>query len=230
MTIRKGHDWGEPTSGSPDGHLSGSDAALARRVIIPTTETAPKPPLWHYQPGHGADLARAIGLGVNGPIGVTEVVLDALLVELGGDDDAGPFVAVNAVELGAVADRLGRYRRRHRYSVSIDARPAWSGRAAGLLVANGQFLRGHDVAPRGHPGDGRLEVQIYAMGPGERAEMRRRLATGIHVPHPGIMESRGRRIEVKTSRPTPVIADGVAVGTTRDLLVSVLSGALRLVL
>lgn len=229
MTIRKGHDWGEPTSGSPDGHLSGSDAALARRVIIPTTETAPKPPLWHYQPGHDADLARAIGLDARGPVGVTEVVLDALLVELG-DGDTGPFVAVNAVELGAVADRLDRRRRRHRYSVTIDARPAWSGRAAGLLVANGQFLRGHDVAPRGHPGDGRLEVQIYAMGPGERAEMQRRLATGTHLPHPEIIESRARRIEVKTSRPAPVIADGVAVGTTRDLAVSVLPGALRLVL
>ena len=40
----------------------------------------------------------------------------------------------------------------------------FSERATTVVVLVGQYLRGADVSPRGHPGDGAAEVQVYAMG------------------------------------------------------------------
>lgn len=233
MTVERGRRWGDQAPGAADRNVTGSDADLASRVRVPTVGTDPTTELWHYQPSHDADFARAVGLDANrhdrAAAGGIEIQLDALVVTLA-DRDAEPFVAVNAVEIGAVADRIRRRTRRHRYSVAIDAQPKCSGRATGLLVANGQFLRGVDAVPRGHPGDGIAEVQVYAMGPGGRGPMGRRLATGSHVPHPEILERRGRRIEVKVARPLMVTADNSVIGTCCHLIVSVLPGALRLLL
>ncbi len=103
----------------------------------------------------------------------------------------------------------------------------WSGPATGVVVANGQFLRGADIVPRGHPGDGRAEIQVYAPGPGERAEMRRRLATGTHVPHPRILERTGRVIEITTAVPVRVEIDGIATEPSTRVRVTVLPAALR---
>jgi hypothetical protein len=64
------------------------------------------------------------------------------------------------------------------------------------VVASGQYLRGQDVVPRGHPGDGRAEVQIYAVRRSQRAGVRSRLPQGVHLPHPDIAQTTGRRIEV----------------------------------
>jgi len=234
VTIEKGRLWGREPSGPPDRHVTGNDADLARCVTIPGAELgrpprSVRPALLNYRPTPDADLARALGLGPAGPGGNTEVVLDVLVIQLD-DPRVRPVVAVNAVEIGAVADRARRWSRRVPVTVSIDDRPGWSGQATGLLVANGQFLRGADAVPRGHPGDGWAEVNVYAMGTGTRRAMRGRLATGSHVPHPEIVERRGRRIEIETRRPVPVVADGSRVGTAAGLVIQVLPGALRLLL
>ena len=60
-----------------------------------------------------------------------------------------------------------------------------------VVIATGQFRHGLDLVPRGHPGDGRAEVQIYAVPGRERRELRVRLATGTHVPHPKITQRPG---------------------------------------
>ena len=65
-----------------------------------------------------------------------------------------------------------------------------------IVIANGQFINGLDVVPRGHPGDGRLEIQVYALNPSERLPMRRRLRSGTHLPHPRIVCTTGRTVEV----------------------------------
>ena len=202
--IRKGEPWGSGASGPPDVEIEGSDADLARSVV-------PGRParLVGYRPSADADLARAVGLTPGSPA-TTELTIDALEV-------AGR-TAVNAVVFGVAPDRIARWTRRHPVEVAIDGRSAWSGSAAGIVVANGQFVRGLDLVPRGHPGDGRLEVQVYAVPPGERAAMRRRLATGTHVPHPRILERSGCVVEI----------DGVLRGHERSLRVAVLPGALKI--
>ena len=54
------------------------------------------------------------------------------------------------------------------------------------VIANAQFLDRWDIAPRGHPNDGRVELtQVNrAMGVRQRVAARPRLRTGTHIPHP----------------------------------------------
>jgi diacylglycerol kinase family enzyme len=97
---------------------------------------------------------------------------------------------------GPPPDRLGRLSRATETVVRVDGREVFSGLATTVVVATGQFLRGNDLVPRGHPGDGRAEVQVYSVPAGERTAMKARLATGTHVPHPGITQASGRTVEI----------------------------------
>jgi diacylglycerol kinase family enzyme len=217
--IRKGEPWGSEASRPPDVEVEGDDAALARCVV-----SDGRSPLIRYLPSPGADLARAVGLA-RASSGTTELTVDALEVLA---DEGSPRSAVNAVTLGVPPDRATRWTRRRPFEVTVDGRAAWKGSATGVVVANGQFLRGLDIAPRGHPGDGRVEVQAYCLAPGERAAMRRRLATGTHVPHPRILERSGRQVDIVTASPEGVEVDGVAGGAARRLRITVVPGALRI--
>jgi len=137
---------------------------------------------------------------------------------------------VNIVVLGSPPDRLGALTPRQGVTLTIDGRPSFAGKATTVLVANGQYLRGADAVPRGHPGDGRLEVQTYAPSVGEARAMRDRLATGTHVPHAHIAQATGRRIEIELSRPARLELDGVDRGTATLVVVEVVPEAFSLVL
>ena len=114
-----------------------------------------------------------------------------------------------------------------RITVRVDGRAWFSGRATTVVVANGQFLRGNDLVPRGHPGDGWAEVQVYTLAP-RRGAMRRRLPTGTHVPHPGVRSGQARRVEVEVAGPVPVEVDGRPQGRTGRLVVTLVPAAIRL--
>jgi len=158
----------------------------------------------------------------------TEVAIDALAIDP--DDGAVNAVdAVNAVVLGPPPDRLRWTARASRITVRVDGRAWFDGRATTVVVANGQFLRGTDLVPRGHPGDGWAEVQVYALGRRARRGMRRRLPTGTHVPHPGVRSGRARRVEVEVAgRHLPVEVDGCPQGRTGRLVVTLVPAAIRL--
>ena len=130
--------------------------------------------------------------------------------------------------VGRRPDRLRAWHRSCPLAVVVDGRPVFDGTATGVVVMNGQYLGGSDVAPRGHPGDGRLEVQVYALRAGERAGMRRRLPVGTHLPHPRIVTATGREILVRAGRTLPVLLDGHAAGSAANLALRVRPGAVRL--
>jgi diacylglycerol kinase family enzyme len=177
-----------------------------------------------FRPARDSDLARTLGLAGGGTPASLEIPLDGLELR------ATPGMAVNMIVLGAAPDRLRWWNRGAPVAVTVDGRERFRGRATTVLVANGQYLRGADVVPRGHPGDGRVEVQIYALRRGERGAMRRRLAQGAHVPHPRIRELTGRRVEVQVAgRDLHLEVDGVGQGPRRDLTVQVAPGVLRLI-
>lgn len=61
-------------------------------------------------------------------------------------------------------------------------------RGSVVAVMNAQYRGAWDVAPRGHPNDGRLEVLEVdpSMSWRQRSLAARRLPTGAHLPHPSI--------------------------------------------
>lgn len=95
---------------------------------------------------------------------------------------------------------------------------------SGMLVANGQFLGELDVAPRAHPGDGRLEVLVFEGRATDLWRMLPRLRTGTHLPHPRVRELRPTTLRIDSSG--RVFGDGVDVGRC-PATISVRPGRLR---
>jgi diacylglycerol kinase family enzyme len=195
--------------------VHGDDAALA--VAAGTRPGARV----RFVPDATSDLARAVGVSATSP-GTIDLPIDAMRL-----DDRS--LAVNMVVLGVAPSRVRRWHRRRPCRVEIDGAVAFTGRATTVLVANGEYLGGADLVPRGHPGDGRLEVHVHALGAGDRARMRRRLVTGTHLPHPAIHTFQGHAVRVRWDRPQPLEVDGRRREATARLDVTVEPGALTLV-
>ena len=226
MTIRPGTEWAQPIDGPPDLEVTGDDAGLARAVDH-AHERGLACPLVRFRPLETSSLARAVGLAPGGSRDPRLALpVDALVVLAG--EHYQRRLAVNAV-VGGVAPR--RLRARHPFvdvSVVADGRPVGAGRATTAAVLNGQFLGDDDVAPRGHPGDGRAEVVVVAVEPKDRKAMRERLPRGDHVPHPGIAIVSARSVRIEWATEQPVEIDGYAVGRRRVLEVTVSPQAFRL--
>jgi hypothetical protein len=220
-SLRPGEPWGHAASGPPDVEVAGDDADLAAAA------TRHGGALVQFLPSPASDLARALGLPPQDEQGAatTEVAIDALEI----DADIALDFAVNVVVLGTPPDRLRWSARAADITVRVDGRAWFSGRATTVVVANGQFLRRADLVPRGHPGDGWTEVQVYALPRRARTGMRRRLPTGTHVPHPDVRAGRARRVEVEIARRRlPVEVDGHRRGRTDRLAVTLIPAAVRL--
>lgn len=221
--IKPGEPWGDPMDAAPDAVVEGGDRALAD--FVERAGIGTPVPLVRFLARDSA-LARAVGLGPRDPDtppapGGVALPVDAI------DSDAG--LAVNAIVIGVAPARLRATHRRRPVVVTVDGRELFRGRATTVVVANGQFLDGVDAVPRGHPGDGRLEVQVYALRAGERAAMRRRLPAGTHVPHPRIVTGSAREIRVEVGgRPAPLVRDGVPGDPVRSLAARVRHPAVRL--
>lgn len=230
--IHKGEEWGTPTEEPATLVVRGSDGALA------SAWAAQPEALIRFVPTQ-SDLALTLGLGgAREPAGI-EVALDVLAVET----PLGVSFAVAHVTFGNAAHTLRAWHRRYPTHIRIGATPdasdATNGEApdgaravttSGIVVLNAQHLAGRRVAPRGHPGDGRIEIQWFGLAPADRAGMRRRLARGDHLPHPAIGHATGRVAHFSSRVPRPVAIDGEVVGTTSTLTVTVRPAALRLLL
>jgi hypothetical protein len=218
MSIAKGEPWGRPADGQADLVVEGGDDALASAVAAhPHARIA-------FVPAEGSDFARAVGLSDRERASM-ELPCDALRVDLDGRE----LLAVNMVVVGVPPDRQRWRNRASRIVVQVDDRVVHDGDAVAVVVANGQYLRGADMVPRGHPGDGRIEIQVYAVGRRERAAMRARLPLGTHVPHPRIRSIAGRRVQVRAGGPPLSIEiDGVPGPPARAVAVAVVPAAFTL--
>jgi hypothetical protein len=201
VTIRKGEAWGEAGSLPRDGVVVRSDAEARAVVTAARRAGAPVPPLGLL----GGDLCRAVGGSGD----------EARLREGG---------VILPVDLGAVHVD-GRL---HWFVAHLVARRGWW-RGRVVAVMNAQHLGPWDVAPRGHPNDGRLDVLDGDLPFGQRLEARRRLRTGTHVPHPGIEELHVAALQLALSPGTKVWLDGEPLGPARNLSVRVEPDALRCV-
>ena len=89
------------------------------------------------------------------------------------------------------------------------ARPVFHGPCTTVVIATGQFRRGLDLVPRGHPGDGRAEVQVYAVPGRERRRLRG--PPGHRHPRPAPRDHPAHRapsVTVSVDRRVPLEIDG----------------------
>src|SRR5262249_27087641 len=148
VPIAKGEDWGRPGPLPPHGVLLHSDAAARDIVTAARRANEPIPPLGLL----GGDLCRALG-------------------GTGKEEDVrGPAAMQLPVDLGGVLVD-GRL---HWFVAHLVARRSWW-RGRVVAVMNAQHLGDWDVAPKGHPNDGHVELLDGDLSLGQRWLARRRL-------------------------------------------------------
>lgn len=202
MVIRRGTTWGG-TGPLPDDGVIVHDDGEARKVVTAARRAGdPPPPLGLV----GGDLCRTLG-----GRGDRERLRS----------DAATRVTV---DLGAVL-LDGRL---HWFVAHLVARRRWW-RGRVYAAMNAQWLGSWNVAPRAHPGDGRLETFDAALPLGDRLKARSRLEDGSHLPHPDIAYRSVAAAQVDLDPPTPVWLDGRPVTTAGTVSVRVEPDALQVV-
>lgn len=139
----------------------------------------------------GGDLCRTLGgRGDIDRLRTDAYVLpcDALVVEF------------NGMRLVAVAHVIAR-------------RSWWFGQLTAVM--NATTFGSWDVAPRGHPGDGKVDIFDVTMSPRDRVSARRRLPLGTHVPHPDIVVSRRKEFDLSFDRTLAIRIDGAVEGRSQ---------------
>jgi len=121
--------------------------------------------------------------------------------------------------------------RRHWFVAHLVARDSWwRGRLVALM--NAEYRGQWDVAPRAHPGDGRLDLVDVdpRFGLGDRVKAARRVRHGLHVPHPLIADRRVGAWQARFDPPLRVWLDGRPMGPVRDVVARVEPSAVTVVI
>jgi diacylglycerol kinase family enzyme len=202
MTVERGAAWGSPNPLPEDGVVVHTDAELRTVVEAARRANASIPAVGLL----GGDLCRTLG---------------------GSGDEArlrSPEATTFPVDIVAVlVDGVLHWFTAH----LVARRPWWRGRV--VAVMNAQFLGRWDVAPRSHPGDGRIEVLDARLSLSEQLQARRRLPTGSHLPHPKIATRSVRSWQTDLDPRTEVWLDGSKLSRARQLSIRVEPDALRVV-
>lgn len=195
MTVRPGSSWGKVVSRPVNLRTVVDDAALAAALNDGSgLPTAVR----------GGDLLRTLGSqSASEGNEIVEFTLDLMQVTL---DD------------GVI----------HRACAHLVARsPWWRGSwwtGPVLAVMNAEFLGAWDVAPRGHPNDGRVEALSCEVGfpLRQRFEVSRRLPSGTHLPHPAIASRSMSHGSWSFKRPAAIFLDGHKIGASRRVEITVM--------
>ncbi len=204
MTIRRGEDWGGPGIVPPGTPFAGSDQALASLfTYVPGAERALDGP--DVVILGGGDLARTVGassrtagsIAAGDPVTVLPIDLGVL------EHDGGPPIV---------------------FAASLVARRRLWGPGS-LIVCNAAFVGQWNVAPRGHPNDGRLDLVVSELGFGDRIKARSRLPSGSHIPHPDLSIRRVRSTELTLPKNATALIDGHRQDISGDVRISAVPDA-----
>ena len=206
MTIRPGDPWGREVP-RPQGLVT----VDGDRALVEALAGADRPPVAI----ESGDLARNLGVTSQSRSAtisstVNEFAIDLLHVRLDESGDSDEPIVACAHVLAHCPWRRG----------------LWF-RGPILAVMNAEFIGEWDVAPRGHPNDGRAEVfEVDAsMSVRQRLSARRRLRTGTHVPHPCVSTRSVRAGTWNFARALEVEVDGRSVGRASSLSIRVVPDA-----
>lgn len=193
MTIAKGLPWGSSVK-RPDGlRIAVDDADLARLL----TDGSSLPTAVA-----SGDMWRTVGAAsVSDRDRLNELPLD--LIDVGIDDE-------ETVAVSHVIARLPHHR------------GGWW-RGPVIAVMNAEFFGRSEVAPRGHPNDGRVESFVVdsAMSFRQRLGVRARLRNASHLPHPQITTRSTRAAEFVDLPNLRILVDGQDRGCAQRLSVRV---------
>ncbi len=203
MTVERGRDWGERRTKPTDLILAASDRAAIEAIEAARRANRPIPQIGLV----GGDLWRTLG-GPSAP-----------------DLRTATEATHATTDLGAVLVD-GRL---HWFLAHLVARRSWL-RGRVVVVANAAFHGAWNLAPRAHPGDGRLDVLDAAssLGIGDRLKARRRLRSGTHLPHPAIRTRRVEAIQIDLEPAADVYLDGRRLDRAHSLSVRVEKDAVPL--
>lgn len=227
MSIARGRDWGE-VGPIPEGAVTAATDAEAAAVVAAARRAgAPAPPVVLT----GGDLARTLGVIGPPPESADPGAADRRTERPGpgaadrrtGRADPGPAAGTCVrVDAGAalVDGRLCWF-----VAHLVARRSWWRGRV--LVVANAAFMGSANVAPRAHPGDGRLDVLDADLRLGARIRAKSRLAAGAHVPHPDITQRRVAAAQFDLDPALDVHGDGLRLGRAAAVSVRVEPAALE---
>lgn len=198
MTIEKGQAWGHAGALPADAVVVHTDAEA--RAIVERARRAAEPiPVMGLL---GGDLCRTVG----------------------GAGDEARLRSDDAVHLPVDLGAVLIDGRLHWFVAHLVARKRWW-RGRVYAAMNAEYLGHWDVAPRGHPNDGLLDTFEVTMSVGDRLKARSRLATGTHVPHPGIKQRRVAAAQVDVGG-LDVWLDGELIGPAHSLSLRVEPDAL----
>lgn len=97
------------------------------------------------------------------------------------------------------------------------------------VAMNAQWLGDWNLGPKGHPNDGVLDTYEATLSLRERLQVRKRLPSGTHLPHPKIQQKRTAHRPVDLRSGQRIWLDGEDLGTARHVLLRLLPDALRVV-
>ena len=228
MSIAKGRDWGEIVP-VPDGAVTAATDAEAAAVVAAARRSgAPAPPVVLT----GGDLARTLGV-IGPPPGRESAAAPAAADRR--TESTGPDTADRSAEAAGLA--AGTRVQVDAGAALVDGRLCWFvahlvarrswWRGRVLVVANAAFMGPNNVAPRAHPGDGRLDVLDAELRLGARLRAKSRLAAGAHVPHPDIAQRRVAAAQFDLDPALDVYGDGLRLGRAAAVSVRVEPAALE---
>ncbi|MDG1411533.1 MAG: hypothetical protein P8L46_12505 [Acidimicrobiales bacterium] len=191
MSVERNQDWGE-VADVPDG-IEWFSSDRAASVAISTARRANKP---LPQIGlTGGDLYQTLGGGFRSTPPAKGTTGTKLSIDLG----------------AALLD--GKL---HWFLAHLVARRSWL-RGPVVVAANAAHLGSWNIAPKAHPGDGRLDTLEATLAFSDRLKARSRLPLGTHVPHPDITMRRSKASQWEFKRGMPIYLDGTRTAVVNSL-------------
>ncbi len=226
MVIEKGRDWGERGVVDVSVPLVDSDAGLADLFSVEVVDEG------------ASDSLRLVGPSVVGLLPYLGDASNPRLASGGlartvgarGSREAllGKERALLPIDLGVVTFDRDTESSRHVVVAAglVVCNRFWSGTIEGAM--NAAFLGEWNVAPGGHPNDGRFDVITANLSLADRFKARKRLASGSHIPHPDISIRRLKAAEFAPRAGTSVWIDGRRYSPASTLHLSVFADAVSI--